>query len=265
MNENFNLVQSIMVNQLPNGNLHSQCSYLSTFEEASAWISADTRNLRITGAGVEVYRSLREKEGYSDFPELVGIEAYLQSGAQIKKIIGPDHQIARNLLLQCIKGVIQVEAFICTERGYPDLSAYIEYWRGINNNTCYPFTHNNGEASVWSVNPRNYNLFNRTHVIQIHKDKVQKSLYGTFIDTHHELTIQLLLDNNNVVLKANVDFIRVPGESCSNSAVRLQDLVGHNLPEMNNKQVKLLIGGPEGCIHLTEIVYEALLIMKSSM
>lgn len=265
MAENFNLVQSISVNKLQNGTLHSQCSHLSTFEEASAWIATDTRNLRITGAGLEVYRALHEKAGYSDFPQLVGMEAYLHSGTKIRTVIGPDHQIAVNLLLECVKGIIQVESFICTERGYPDLSAYVDHWCTLNDKTCYTFSHQTDGSSLWSVKPRHHNLFNRTHIINVHKDHVQKSLYGTFIDTFHELNIRFILDNNNVVLDARVDFIRIPSEICRNSAIRLQNLVGHNLPEMSRKQIKLLIGGPEGCIHLTEIVYDALQIMNASM
>jgi len=265
MAENYNLVQSISVNKLPNGNLQSQCSHLSTCEEASAWISTDTQNLRITGAGLEVYRSLHEKAGYSDFPELVGMEAYLHCSAEIKTIISPDQQIARNLLLECIKGIIQVESFICTERGYSNLSAYVDYFGALNDKSCYTFTHRKAGQSLWSVDPRHHNLFNRTHVIHVHKDNNQKNFYGTFIDTFHEINIRLILDNNNVVLEVNADFIRIPSENCKNSAIRLQNLVGQNFHQMSKKQIKLLIGGPEGCIHLTEIVYEAFLTMNSSM
>jgi hypothetical protein len=238
---------------------------LSTFEEASAWITTDTRDLRITGAGLEVYRSLHEKPGYSDFPQLVGMEAYLHSGSKVRAIIGPDRPIAVNLLLECVKGFIQVESFIWTERGYSDLSAYVDYWCKLNDKTCYSFSHQTGASSLWSVGPRHHNLFNRTHIVNVHKDQVHKILCGTFIDTFHELNIRLILDNNNVVLEAKTDFIRIPSEICRNSAIRLQNLVGHNLPEMDRKEIKLMIGGPEGCIHLTEIVTEALQIMKTSM
>lgn len=265
MTENFNLVQTISVNKLPNGNLHSQCSHLGTSEEASAWITTDTQNLRITGAGLEVYRSPGEKPGYRTFPELVGMEAYVHSGAEIKTIIGPDDQIARSLLLECIKGIIQVESFIYIERGYPSLSAYQDHWCSISQNSCYTFSHLKDGRSGWYVDPRHYNLFSRTHVINVYKENIQKRLYGTFIDTFHELNIRLILDNDNVVLDASADFIRIPSDKCHNSAIRLENLVGRNLPEMSKKQIKLLIGGPEGCIHLAEIVYHAFLMINSSM
>ncbi len=264
MNENYNLVQSISVNKRENGNLHAQCSHVSTFEEASAWISTDTRELRITGAGLEVYRSLHEKAGYRDFPELAGMEAYVHSGAELKTILGPDDQIARNLLLECIKGIIQAESFIYIERGYPSLSAYQDRWCSLSQDSCYTFTHLKDGRSGWYVDPRHYNLFSRTQVINIHKDNMQKRLNGTFIDTFHELNIRLMLDQNNVVLNAAADFIRTPSDKCHNSGMRLENLVGCNLPEMCKKQINLLIGGSEGCIHLAEILYHATQIMNSS-
>ena len=264
MAENFNLVQSMSVSKLKNGNLHSQCYHLSTFEEASAWVSTDTRELRIIGAGLEIYRSLHEKTGYSEFPQLVGMEAYVHSGRKIKDKIGPDHPMAQNLLVECVKGIIQVESFIYAERGYPDLSSYVDYWCALNDNTCYTFTHRKDGPSLWSVNPRNYNLFNRSRVIHGHKNNHKKMLYGTFIDTYHEINIHLTLDPGNVVLDVSADFIRMPGEICKNSAIRLQDLVGHNLTEMNKQQIRLLIGGSEGCSHLLEIVNDAIRSMNYS-
>jgi len=56
----------------------------------------------------------------------------------------------------------------------------------------------------------------------------------------------------------------MPGEICKNSAIRLQDLVGHNLTEMNKQQIRLLIGGSEGCSHLLEIVNDAIRSMNYS-
>ncbi len=265
MTENFNLVQNVVVNKLPDNTLHSQCSHITTFEEASAWLSTDTRNLIIKGAGVEVYRSLNEKTGYKDFPELAGMQAYLHSGAKIKAAIAPGQQIAQNLLIECVKGIIQVESFIYADRGYGSLNNYSEYWSSLNQNSCYTFSHPSEEKTGWTCDPRSYNLFNRTCTINVHRNNKQQILYGTFIDTFHEVNIHLVLDANNVVLQATTHFIRVPGKNCSNSAVHLQNLLGCSLSEMTRKQMKLIIGGPEGCTHMTEIMYNALYLITSSM
>ncbi len=69
MAKHFNLNNNLIVNRLQNGFLHAQCSHLSTFQEASAWLSVDTRNFRIKSAGLEVYHSLYEKAGYTDLHE----------------------------------------------------------------------------------------------------------------------------------------------------------------------------------------------------
>lgn|GEM_PF-2169927 len=265
MAENFNLIQNIIVNKLPDNTLHSQCSQISTFEEGSAWISTDTRNLTISGAEVEVYRSPDEATGYTYFTELVGMEAYLHCGSKIKAIIGPEQQMSRNLLIECVKGIIQVESFVYADRGYSSLTDYADHWTSLNQQTCYSFSHPNEGKAAWTCNPRYYNLFNRTYVINVHRSNRQQILYGTLIDTFHEVNIHMILDVNNVVLEASAHFIRVPGKNCSNSAVRLQNLVGYSLSGMTRNQMRLLIGGADGCTHMTEIMYHTLHLINSSM
>lgn len=266
--EHFNLVQNVIVNRLDDKTLLSQCSYLSSFQEASAWMTANAADFVIRGAGLEVYRSTDEQPGYYGFPELAGLEAYLHSGSNIKNIIGRDQQLARELISECVKGIIQAEFFLYEERGYPTQQDYFDHWCAINDKTCYTFSHQDEVEGDWSQHAtgvkRKCNLFNRSHVLNFEKGDNGGIVSGTFIDTYHEINILLRLDKRNVVLDARAAHGRIPDKVCVSGAAGLPKLVGHSLAEMKKKEIIYLVGHRDGCIHLSELVYDACRLIRAA-
>jgi|LSQX01.3.fsa_nt_gb hypothetical protein len=266
MSQYFNSTQSVIVKRNQDGLLHAQCSLLSTFQEASAWISADARTFQISAAEAEIYRDLHEKPGYEEYSDLIGVKAYMHTGKKLKDIIPAEHQIARELFSECIKGIIQTEGFVYSERCYPNWEAYLDNWYAVNDKSCYTFSHPKDVEADWSAyGPRYNNLFNRNLIITLQKDSRCNVLSGAFLDTYHELNICLTFDPTNIITEAKVDFIRIPDKICRNSAAHMQHLEGFALTKLDKKKIGAVIGGPEGCTHLVEIVYDACRLAQAAV
>ena len=254
MIKHYNSTRNTIVNRHTNGELHSQCSFVSTLEESSAWITVSPNDFRIQQAAMETYRSLHGEIGCLEFPELVGMEAYLQAGSQLKIIFGPEQQEIRELFTECIKGVIQSEPYLWIERDFQDQSAWIDHWYAVNDKSCYTFSHPTDVTEDWFVAPRSKNLFNRSYVVHIQKGKGRNVAKGIFIDPWHEISVCLVLDQQNVIVEASSAQIRVPAKICDKAAGSMQNLVGCNAYDLSKKDIAAFVGGPEGCTHLLEIV-----------
>lgn len=255
MIKHYNSTRNTTVNRLTSGALHSQCSFLSTLEESSAWITVNPNDFRIQQAAMETYHSLHGEPGYREFPELVGMEAYMQAGSQLKVILGPEQQEVRELFTECIKGVIQSEPYLWIERDFQDQSAWLDHWYAVNDKTCYTFSHPADVTEDWIVAPRSYNLFNRSYVVHIQQGESRNVAKGVFVDPWHEISVCLVLDHQNVIVEASSAQIRVPAKICDKAAGNMQNLVGCNAFGLSKKDVAASVGGPEGCTHLLEIVY----------
>jgi len=269
MFKNIYSTRNLIVNRINDSNLLVQCSHLSTFQEALAWMSTDVRYLRIKDVGLQVYRSPIEMVGYKNFPEIVGMEAYLNSGSQLKRLLSPNNKIAWELLSECIRGIIQAESYYYRERGFLTEADFLNHWQNINKNGCYRFSHPEDAETSWfeyiGDTPRYYNLFNRSHIIHLQEKDTQNILSGIFIDSYHEINIQIISDKSNIINEANANLVRIPDKICINGARYMHKLVGHNLLDMNKKDIAGLIGGSEGCTHIVDIVHEACMTVQTGM
>lgn len=243
--------------------LLAQCVVLSTNQEAAAWISAGVDSFIIKDAGWARYRSPEGAVPYTELPELSGIEAYLKAGPEIKKALaGKVPEVARELLNECVRGIVQAETFLIKERGFSDEAAYTEFWDVMYINSCYHFSHLAEREVLWmdyvGYSERSFNLFNRVHNVTIHQEK-DNSYYipATFIDSFHELGIRLWVAGDGLITKAEADFTRCPDITCTRITNNIKKLIGMKLPGQSKKDLAALVGGPQGCSHMADIVFSA--------
>ncbi|NLD47386.1 MAG: DUF2889 domain-containing protein [Clostridiaceae bacterium] len=253
-------VKSIIVNRLDDDSLFAQCSYVSTKQEALAWIITDTKYFTVKNAGLEIYRSYKEKAGYKSFPQLSGLQAYLNCGEKWKSILGPDNSFAWDLFSQCIKGIIQSETFCYQERGFLQKQDYLDYWDKVYKNGCYKFTHIEDSNNRWfeyiGDTPRQYNLFNRSYCVDISNKEYGRQISATIIDSYHEISVQLLCDRGNTIFRCSADPVRIPDDMCQAGLKNITKLFGQNILLLDRKRINHLVGGLEGCAHLADILNE---------
>lgn len=241
--------------------VQAECSLLNNNTEASAWVYADVKTLQIQRAGWALYRSIESNTGVFELPELIGVEAYLNSGPVLKSVLGaPGQELPRKLVAECFRGMLQAESFFFVDRGYETADQYNEFWNQSYTGSCRCFSHLDQidkQWPEWLNTERSYSLFNRSKTISIQRQQLDFIITASLIDTYHNLHLEMRLDENGLVQIASGDFIAAPDKICYENTDHLPQFIGQNLPAMSKKDIAALVGGAEGCTHLLDMIYDA--------
>lgn len=252
----------LKVNRIDN-ELQAECTILSNDTEAVAWVYADVNNLKITRAGWALYRSFENKASVFELPELIGIEAYITGGPALKKLLGASGQeLARELIAECFRGMLQAETFFFMERGFQSAQQYDDFCEANSIGACRYYSHLDQTEKQWTewveTTERSYNLFNRSKTVNV--QQLQQSAFivtASFIDSFHHLGILMELNEEGIVQKASGDYISAPDKICYVNTEHLPSFIGTKLTDMSKKEIAALAGGAEGCNHLVDLIYEA--------
>lgn len=253
----------LRVDRISGRELKAECVVLSTQRESRGWIITDVANLKIGQAGWSDYRKAEHDTQYVAIPELIGVEAFLDAGPCLKEALpGPEKEPIRELISECIRGLVQAETFFFKERGYASASQYDSYWEEMYLNRCYYYSHLKQVEKPWldyvGYTERNGNLFNRMHSVVIHQEiNGSYNLNASFIDSFHELGVRLKMDGDGIVLLSEATYNRAPDRICWHNTHHLQKLLGLCLPNLSKKDLASLAGGAEGCNHLVDILHDA--------
>jgi hypothetical protein len=98
-----------------------------------------------------------------------------------------------------------------------------------------------------------------------HKHALVEEEDGQFLvradlcDTFHEMAVFLRVDGaSRVILEARAQMLRVPYRPCLAVESALACLVGEAVAPGVGKKVKAGVGGPGGCLHLSDLTMDAL-------
>ena len=79
-----------------------------------------------------------------------------------------------------------------------------------------------------------------------------------FHDTTHDMKVALLVEPDTMEIEAvKAEMIRVPFDICRKALEETDFLVGLEIKSGVNDQVKHLIGGAKGCVHLVNLFQES--------
>ncbi|OPX86790.1 MAG: hypothetical protein A4E53_02822 [Pelotomaculum sp. PtaB.Bin104] len=253
----------ITVDTLGEDELLSKSIYSSTDVEAVGQLIANQDSLRINKAQWDIYRSPGSVlNGGKELPGLIGVEAYLNSGKELKRVIGEESDgLPRELLAECVKGIIQAETFIFEKRGFLSPQAYEEHWDKIYLNICRYYSHLELGLRRWfehiGYSERTQNLYNRSKSCTVcRQDDGELSASGSFIDSFHELFVQITVNTKGIVTDASGNYLRAPDPVCYESSEHMEKIIGKNITRTNKKEIIELAGGPHGCDHLVDLVYD---------
>lgn len=80
---------------------------------------------------------------------------------------------------------------------------------------------------------------------------------GYFSDDYHDLECILIFSLPSLeILDAKIKMDRLPKKICRVPLKRIIDLKGLRVKRGFRRKVKKLVGGKEGCIHLTDLIHE---------
>ena len=216
-------------------NLLTEVTYCGTDREACARFIVDTATLVIKEAAWEKYRT-PGKKGWElmNLPQLIGVEAYLGSGGTIRQILAPlNDPYAYQLFAEGVRGIIQAETFIFTERGHSSGDDYQKFWEKHYANSCRYFSYPERVTKGWfehiGYNDRRGNLFNRVIALALYLKKDSYLLHGQFNDSFHSICVNLELEKEKPFIKGRMRFSKGSDLVCEEAEAYMKDLEGKNL------------------------------------
>lgn len=252
------------VDQCGEGTIRCKTVFLSTHFEAMTYMVAETKAYQIQEAGWEVMRTEDSSLlGAGRLPQLNGCEAYFNAGPKIHGLEAPGITAEiKELLLECIRGIIQAECYLFPERGYRDRKEYMDSWNENNAGTCLHFSHLEQHTRTWfdyiGDHIRSQNLFNRNKSYRIWDEGKGSSAFqitGTFCDSFHEMNASLCISKDTGNIEAcQLSLMRAPGPFCFELASYGERLVDENIRQLTKKKIAGILGGGLGCFHFVDLI-----------
>jgi hypothetical protein len=247
------------------GLVYAKAIILSKDFEASAWLAVGVADYLIREADWEISKAPSGIPlGKGIATDAIGVKANTGIGSALIHLTEANGGILiKSLIFECVKGLMQAETYLFRERGYPSEAAYEAYWMDKESNGCRFYTHPQQETSGWfeHVGPyqRSGNLFNRCKSYQLSLHGTDLTLQGTFHDSYHEMAGEIRFDKaTGIISECSLSMFRAPGSSCLETTAHGQSFVGKDIYDLTRKQVVGLVGGPQGCYHLTDLLADML-------
>jgi hypothetical protein len=249
--------------------VYAKAIILSKDFEASAWLTVGTSDYLIREAEWEISKapgSIPKGKGIAS--DAIGVKANTGIGSALIHLTEANGGILiKSLIFECVKGLMQAETYLFRERGYPNEAAYEAYWMDKESNGCRFYTHPDQDTSGWfdHVGPyqRTGNLFNRCKSYQLSLHGTDLTLQGTFHDSYHEMAGEICFDRvTGIISECSLSMFRAPGSTCLETTAHGQSFVGKDIYSLTRKQVVTLVGGPQGCYHLTDLLADMLPLVK---
>ncbi|OPX86792.1 MAG: hypothetical protein A4E53_02824 [Pelotomaculum sp. PtaB.Bin104] len=127
-------------------------------------------------------------------------------------------------------------------------------------NACRYFSNLERRLSRWYDEPdygdRVLTLFSRNKSCTLcRQNDGNLTASGNFIDTFHEVFIELIMNNKGFVTASSGNLSRATGQVCAES-IELIVKIDLNITKLSKKEIGELVGGPQGCDHLVDLVNE---------
>ncbi len=250
--------------------LYGRTVFLSTGLECAASLRVSTGTFHIEKARWEIYRGpdgplSREIDG------LTGVEAYLGSGNALRQsVLGEYGEKALSLFSETVRGIIQAETFVFTERGYEDAKSYDEYWEKMYLNTCRYYSNLDRTSRRWEEHvaeqKRYNNLFNRFKSVSVAEDNHTFFASASLSDSFHEVGLNLTLDKDDeTVTLIYCGLLRAPDPVCFEAGEFAQNLFGRRLTAMSKKEIATALAGGQGCVHIIDICHDVATVLRDML
>ncbi|EHQ91266.1 DUF2889 domain-containing protein [Desulfosporosinus youngiae] len=253
-----------------NGELTGKTSYVDTFREAAAYLLVDVHSFIINEAWWEEQRSSNPIPAQTrQVTPLQGTEAYFSSGPALKEAGAfLKDPLAAALFSETVKGIIQAETFLLSERGYNSEDDYTKKWSDFYAGSCRYYSNLDQVAKDWyeyiGGSKRTGNLFVRFKTQSLFElGENQYLLTGNLSDSFHEVNVSLRIDDEFIVKEADGVLLRSPDIICRETASLLVNLEGIKLKGMVKKELASILGNGQGCVHLIDLVNDCMQMLDT--
>jgi len=251
------------VRSSPEGIL-TQTHYLDKDNELSAKMLVEPQSFAILEAVIETNRIPKGVE-FCDCRKITGLEgvtAYFGVGRELRQIKW-ERELEQILFAENIRALIQAETSLIKERGFASEQEYEAYFRQMYLNSCRYYSNLERVTLPWveyAVNQKRFEvLYSRCHSYDLYAlTEVSPGpvvLTGNFSDSYHEIGLWLKIEQD-VVTGARAKMLRGPDNVCCEAMALDVELIGRRFyPPLSKKEISVLLGGPNGCVHLMDVAY----------
>jgi len=242
----------------PGAFLEARTVYCGTDCEVGAFLKVDPVSFTVIEATWENYSP---PAANMDIVGLRGVQAYFDCGPALKEALAGMGEFPRSVFADTVRGVIQAETFLYTERGFASAVEYSNYWEKFYADSCRYYSNLHRVNRKWheyAGHMRTSNLFNRFKAQSVYREVNDYRVCSQLSDSFHELNVEIVLDRQLVVTECRGTLLRVPDPVCQEAAVFLDQMVSRPASAQSKKQIAGLLGRGDGCVHLIDMVYEAL-------
>jgi hypothetical protein len=228
--------------------------------EAAGRLTVNVRTFAVKEAAWEVYRSPGGRfNGCKAVPALKGAVAYFNIGKELRRAVGDEAGgMAREMLAECVRGMIQAETFLYRERGFESVDDYGRYWESHYLNSCRYYSNLDRVTRAWPEYVGNFwrglNFFTRSKSCSVFSGSDGLNIVGNLSDSFHEMGAVIDLDTTGRVAGCRCGFLRAPDRVCFECEALFSELKGLVLPHCGKKQIGKVIGGGQGCDHLVDLI-----------
>jgi hypothetical protein len=261
MNCIFQRNYNTAVRETENGKLLAETRYCDTKGETAARLELDKITFIIDKACLEVHERISHGE-IKPVSELCGIEAYLGSGQELKGAFAKmEHPLAADLFAETVRGIIQAETFLHKERGYASMAVYSKHWDKVYADSCRYYSNLDRIDNSWGdyagEGSRQGYLFLRAKTYFLYSTGPGEYLVaGSINDTFHEMNACLKMSGERI-LAAEGNMLRVPHDVCKEATEFFRNLAGADIKATSKKAVATMLGKGQGCVHLIDMVDDA--------
>jgi len=241
----------------------AKTTYMDNWEEKAAVLKVQVNSFKIEEAWLErLGRPGGSSESRQYIKNLNGIEAYLGSGPKLREALNEvSNESERALFNHSVTGIVQAETFLFKERGYDNASQYSEAWEKFFAGSCNYYSnleraHNSWKDYIGTMD-RKTNLFDRCQSQYLIQDEDSYLLYGSLIDSFHQVNTTLKLNNEMKIISAQGQLLRGPDALCREATMHMKNILGQSLPGKTKKEIAITLGAGQGCVHLIDLTYES--------
>lgn len=239
----------------------AEANYTDTTTDQSLILEVERKTLMIKSAVLEVRRGHPGAPASAPVSALEGITAYFGSGRQLRQALAGTPDVL-DMAIQAVSAVIQAEAFFYKERGFASAVIYDDFWDEVAKDSCVFYSNldrvTHRFAEYIKDQRRGSNLFHRYLLTAIEEIPGGSSeIRGHLMDSYHEMSIALQLDQAFQVSKASAVMLRCPDSVCREALERLDRIKGMFLNTADMKRYQTTFGGASGCTHIALLVQEA--------
>ncbi len=250
--------------------LQAETCYVDSEREAAARLLVNVKDFCVKEAVWEEHRTGgKPGTGVRTVPVLHGQEAYFNAGAALQQVAQfLADPLAVPLFAETVKGVIQAETFLWDLRGYGSAEEYSRYWGKYYAGSCRYYSNLDRVETGWfehvGEEQREGNLFVRFKTQTFYSlGEGAYLLTGNLSDSFHQVSVNLELAAEDWrVIRAAGTLHRTPDKVCREASGFLQELVGTGLKGLGKKEIAGLLGKGQGCVHLIDLVSDAVHILE---